>query len=172
MKSSTLTLPRWIVILLFLINQIEAFTPSSYLDSLSRRIESSEETHDALISVGMPAEEYYGHTNPMANNWPGSKHEAGGGYLKRLDAKNQQIQRDEPPDEWYGKGNTMASWQGYKHPRFGGYLDTLQPATEVGFNSSTLPAGKTSNYGSDVRWGVDVYLSSIQPEQSKDEKKE
>lgn len=29
-------------------------------------------------------EEYYGLTNPMANSWPGSKHEEYGGYLKKL----------------------------------------------------------------------------------------
>ena len=29
-------------------------------------------------------EEYYGFMNPMANNWPGSKHEQYGGYLRNL----------------------------------------------------------------------------------------
>ena len=59
----------------------------------------------------------------MANNWPGSKHEEYGGYLKGLTT-------NPPPqdanDEWYGKSNPMASWQGYKPLQFGGYLDTLQ----------------------------------------------
>lgn len=33
----------------------------------------------------------------------------------------------EPPSEWYGASNPMASWQGYKDPRYGGYLDNLHP---------------------------------------------
>jgi len=61
------------------------------------------------------------------------------------------------PDEHYAKDQPMAGWAGYKHERWGGYLDNLQ-------QSPTFEEGKKSDYGHDVRWGAEVYLSSISSE--------
>jgi hypothetical protein len=56
---------------------------NKYLDSLSgsqMMIPPPEpEGYEAIVP-----EEYYGLTNPMANNWAGSKHEEYGGYLHNL----------------------------------------------------------------------------------------
>lgn len=201
----------WIIIWVPWTIPIQALTPSSYLDSLNRggggggahstddasqprdaekanvKNNDNDDNDSPSMPFGMPPEEYYGHTNPMANNWPGSRHEEYGGYLKRLGPKqvtgNQagkpaarswsssasSSEKVEAPDEWYGKSNPMASWEGYRHPRFGGYLDSLQKtgneegsSTSSNTSSSTLPAGKPSDYGNDVRWGAEVYLNSIQ----------
>lgn len=164
MSTSRLTWPIGTAIIFFAL-QCKAFTPSSYLDSLNRGVDPADESDSSLTPFGMPAEEYFGQTNPMANNWPGSKHQEYGGYLNRLDGGHRNLRKkDDNNDEWYGKSNPMASWQGYKDPKYGGYLDTLQAATgDVDdVSRSTLPPGKPSDYGVDVRWGVDVYLNSIQ----------
>jgi hypothetical protein len=133
-QISPSVLCKWIIFWMPLITT--AFTAASYkyLDSLNRGNSDSDDS-----TFGMPAEEYYGLTNPMANSWAGSKHEDYGGYLKRLGDKGGQRSsmpsRREAPDEWYGKSNPMASWQGYRHPQFGGYLDSLSKNTDEGSSS-------------------------------------
>lgn len=196
--SSSLICCKWILLVVIFVSPgVAAFsTPSSYLDSLNQAGDASSEPGDervvddssASTPFGMPDEEYYGHTNPMANNWPGSKHQEYGGYLKLLGDTNKNSSKDQEhceeasPDEWYGKSNPMASWQGYRHPKFGGYLDNLQsPAantsggqqgpssTAGGTDSSTFPPQKPSDYGNDVRWGAEVYLKSIQKDDDDDD---
>ena len=153
-----MTIFRLVLGLTVQVTVVTCLTPSSYLDSLnhhrdsasSSSSEESGEIDSASKPFGMPAEEYYGHTNPMANNWPGSRHEEFGGYLKGL-ANNQgskssrgssSLTQDgaasastSAPDEWYGKSNPMASWKGYRHPKFGGYLDSLQDGADGGSSS-------------------------------------
>jgi hypothetical protein len=97
---------------------------SNYLNSLASGATPTEPDEPD----GLAPEEFYGLTNPMANNWPGSKHQKYGGYLTKLDRSNTSStvkENDDPPDEWYGKSNPMASWAGHKHPQWGGYLDNL-----------------------------------------------
>lgn len=154
MDSTRSKASAWVFFLLLLWPLRSCWALSGYLDSLHRSSQSNDD--DTSKPFGMPAEEYYGHTNPMASNWPGSKHQDYGGYLKGLNPG------DAAPHEWYGKSNPMASWEGYKHPRFGGYLDSLQ-GDDV--SHGTLAAGKPSDYGDDVRWGADVYLKSLEREQ-------
>jgi hypothetical protein len=99
---------------------------SNYLNSLSSGITPPEADEPERLAPG--GEEWYGLTNPMANNLPGSKHQEYGGYLTKLDRSNSPStvkENDEAPDEWYGKSNPMASWAGHKNPQWGGYLDTL-----------------------------------------------
>jgi len=83
----------------------------------------------------------------------------------------------------------MAGWAGYKHSKWGGYLDNLkqqqqdenspnkenssvavlaassakeeEEEEESSSSSSIFEQHKPSNYGNDVRWGAQVYLSSI-----------
>ena len=57
---------------------------------------------DRYPKTSIPDEEYYGLTNPMANNWAGSKHETYGGYLHRLGKQQQQQQHQQkgPPGRW------------------------------------------------------------------------
>ena len=57
---------------------------------------------DRYPNTSIPDEEYYGLTNPMANNWAGSKHETYGGYLHRLGKQHQhrQHQQKGPPGRW------------------------------------------------------------------------
>lgn len=57
------------------------------------------------------------------------------------------------PDEHYSKDYPNAGWRGYANPQWGGYLDALP--------SNRLEEGKKSDYGNDIRWGAEVYLSSV-----------
>ena len=79
-------------------------------------------------------EEYYGFMNPMANCWPGSKHEEYGGYLRNL------------------KGNSHGHGHGHGHglgqggvtnvggrSNCGGYLDTLNDIQSL---STTFSRGE------------------------------
>ena len=115
---------------------------SSYLDSLGggglqQSFVSEEEEDSTATSLddtcqnnNIPDEEYYGLTNPMANNWAGSKHETYGGYLYRLG-------KPPPPPQQQQKGPPR---------RLGGYLDSLQqdqetrtnPPNEEGDNGSFI----------------------------------
>ena len=109
------------------LNPAPGFSP--YLDFLDSARPPPQPTEDGP-EVLRP-EEFYGVTNPMANNWPGSKHQKYGGYLTRLSPGNtQEVENynvdSKAPDEWYGKSNPMASWCGYKNPQWGGYLESLQ----------------------------------------------
>jgi len=61
------------------------------------------------------------------------------------------------PDEHYSKDHPMAGWAGYKDPKWGGYLDNLASS----MTESSFEAGKSSDYGDDVRWGAEVYLSNM-----------
>jgi hypothetical protein len=172
---------KWIALLFFmplmLVSAFSTSTPASYLDSLNHVASYDDlnninaEGDSALRPFGMPAEEYYGFTNPMANCWPGSKHEEYGGYFKRLEDQGQEGRRqksesmalssstmattEEAPDEWYGKSNPMASWEGYRHPQFGGYLDTLSST------SSSTTGGEESSSSSTLPAGMPSYLDSI-----------
>lgn len=58
------------------------------------------------------------------------------------------------PDEHYSKDYPNAGWRGYANPQWGGYLDALP--------SNRLEEGKKSDYGNDIRWGAEVYLSSVE----------
>ena len=60
---------------------------------------------------------------------------------------------DDIPDEHYSKDYPNAGWRGYANPQWGGYLDALP--------SNRLEEGKKSDYGDDIRWGAEVYLSSV-----------
>ena len=57
------------------------------------------------------------------------------------------------PDEHYSKDFPNAGWRGHANPQWGGYLDALP--------SNRLEEGKKSDYGNDIRWGAEVYLSSV-----------
>ena len=109
---------------------------SNYLNSLSSGTTTPEPDEPERL---LAPEEWYGVTNPMANNWPGSKDQKYGGYLTKLDRSNSPSsmkENDEAPDEWYGKSNPMASWAGHKNPQWGGYLDNLgQGSIEEGNQS-------------------------------------
>jgi hypothetical protein len=111
---------------------------SNYLNSLSSGTTAPPEPDEP---ERLAPEEWYGVTNPMANNWPGSKHQKYGGYLTKLDRSNSPStgkENDESPDEWHGKSNPMAtsSWTGHKNPQWGGYLENLgQGALEEGNQS-------------------------------------
>ena len=76
-----------------------------------------------------------------------------------LDEANQQSRisgydiDDDIPDEHYSKNYPNAGWRGYANPQWGGYLDALP--------SNRLEEGKKSDYGNDIRWGAEVYLSSV-----------
>jgi hypothetical protein len=108
--------------------------PKNYLDSLNSGKSNSVPIPPDNERERLAPEEFYGCTNPMANNWPGSKHEEYGGYLKRLgDAKNENgihetNENDIPHNtqEWHlGTSNLMAGSEGYENPKRGGYLDNL-----------------------------------------------
>lgn len=58
------------------------------------------------------------------------------------------------PDEHYSKDYPNAGWRGYANPQWGGYLDALP--------INRLEEGKKSDYGNDIRWGAEVYLSSVE----------
>uniref|UniRef100_A0A7S0FPF9 Cellulase n=1 Tax=Minutocellus polymorphus TaxID=265543 RepID=A0A7S0FPF9_9STRA len=64
------------------------------------------------------------------------------------------------PDEHYSKDYPNAGWRGYANPQWGGYLDALP--------SNRLEEGKKSDYGDDIRWGAEVYLSSVENEKKVD----
>jgi hypothetical protein len=104
---------------------------SNYLNSLSSGTTAPPEPDEP---ERLAPEEWYGVTNPMANNWPGSKHQKYGGYLTKLDRSNSPStgkENDESPDEWHGKSKA-----GHKNPQWGGYLDNLgQGALEEGNQS-------------------------------------
>ena len=46
----------------------------------------------------------------------------------------------------------------YANSQWGGYLDNLKSSDP----NSQLEEGKKSDYGDDVRWGTEVYLSSME----------
>jgi hypothetical protein len=116
---------------LVLVVSLETVLSFSYLESLSSSTPPAPEP-EGLEKIA--PEEYYGCTNPMANNWAGSKHQKYGDHLTKLSGKEERT----PPDEWYGKSNAMASWAGHKNPRWGGYLDNLQ-------KNSTFEEGNKSD---------------------------
>jgi len=62
------------------------------------------------------------------------------------------------PDEHHAKEHTMAGWAGYKDPKWGGYLENLSS----GSTEATFEQGKQLDYGIDVRWGAEDYLSNLQ----------
>ena len=69
------------------VDNAESFS-QKYLDSLSslqyQQPEEPIQQQQQLSYEDIVPEEYYGLTNPMANSWPGSKHEKYGGYLHNL----------------------------------------------------------------------------------------
>ena len=108
-----------------LMNPASGFSP--YLDSLERPSKQAPPPllleHGTLEEALRP-EEHYGVTNPMANNWPGSKHQKYGGYLTRLSPAEETIVKNynvdcKAPDEWYAQAHTSAQQRG-------GYLQSLQ----------------------------------------------
>jgi hypothetical protein len=92
---------------------------SNYLKTLSSLPgESSNEPKEGPPRMeDIVPEEYYGMTNPMANSWPGSKHEKYGGYLKKLGSSRESISSDKGP----GSPNNQSK----KSTRQGGYLENL-----------------------------------------------
>ena len=112
---------------LVLVVSLETVLSFSYLDSLSLSTPPASEPED-LEKIA--PEEYYGCTNSMANNWPGSKHQKYGDHLSKLSGKEEKT----PPDDRHGKSNAMSSWAGHNNQRCGGYLDNLH-------KKSTLEVG-------------------------------
>ena len=112
-----------LLLILLQLKLAESF--SNYLNSISSGATPRPEPD---MQEKLAPEEWYGVTNPMANNWPGSKHEEFGGYLHKLQngGNDQSEETKEATSGWYGKLNPMASWGGYKDPRWGGYLESLQ----------------------------------------------
>jgi hypothetical protein len=119
-----------------LASSFAAAPKNNYLDSLNSGTSNSVPIPPDNERERLAPEEFYGCTNPMANNWPGSKHEEYGGYLKRLggDARNEngghtKNENDTPPrntQEWHlGTSNPTAGSEGSKNPKRGGYLDNL-----------------------------------------------
>ena len=117
-------------------------SPTNYLDSLNSGTSKSVSIPPENDRERLSPEEFYGFTNPMANNWPGSKHEEYGGYLKRMgDRRSKSVihkrnENDTPyslkhahdagDDVWHhGTSKPMASSKGFKNPKLGGYLDNL-----------------------------------------------
>lgn len=91
---------------------------SNYLDSLSG-IQIDPAPPGPPMPEDIVPEEYFGFTNPMANNWPGSKHEKYGGYLKKLLPKNVNDDSSRPaPNAWQHQSTP-------KRPRQGNYLENL-----------------------------------------------
>eukprot|EP00980_Cylindrotheca_fusiformis_P031318 scaffold26166_cov147-Cylindrotheca_fusiformis.AAC.1 len=95
---------------------------SSYLDSLSSLPDEAIPPRPPSPEDIVP-EEYYGLTNPMANNWPGSKHEKYGGYFHKLLPKTStnkdSTRKPTPsPQQNHFKPNDTSS-------RKGSYLDNL-----------------------------------------------
>jgi hypothetical protein len=90
---------------------------SNYLETLSG-IPSESATTGPPRPEDIVPEEYFGLTNPMANNWAGSKHEKYGGYLKKL----------VPTDTADAPSPSRNAWQVQSSPKTpgqGSYLDNL-----------------------------------------------
>lgn len=93
---------------------------SNYLDYLSNELRGQEpaESQSSRPEDIVP-EEYFGLTNPMANNWPGSKHEKYGGYLKKIASEESDSSALPAANAWKTEASASSS------PKQGSYLDSL-----------------------------------------------
>jgi len=126
----------WILFIIVIVSGATAFSPD-YLSSLSKNNNNS---------IQQPTTRQ---TNDISNT--DIQHE------QHNDNMNTNEQ-DEIPDEHYSKDYPNAGWRGYANSQRGGYLDNLTSSS----SNSQLEEGKKSDYGDDVRWGTEVYLSSIE----------
>lgn len=105
----------------FLVVCERAKSLSNYLDNLSAesRVEEPPAAYSSRPEDIVP-EEYYGFTNPMANNWPGSKHEKYGAYLKKITPEERDSSAISAANDWKTESSTSQQSQ-----RQGSYLDNL-----------------------------------------------
>lgn len=92
---------------------------SNYLDNLARVSTVDEPAAGRPQPEDIVPEEYFGFTNPMANNWPGSKHEKYGAYLKKIAPKGAGSSAAPAANAWKTESSTPKS-RGQ-----GSYLDSL-----------------------------------------------
>jgi len=124
----------------------------------------------SIVVLGLADAHAFSTQNEANGRTSGHRHACGGAaadYLSTLsptpgafcEAKQQSRAFDrngnnDIPDEHYSKNYPNAGWRGYANPQWGGYLDALP--------SNRLEEGKKSDYGNDIRWGAEVYLSSVE----------
>lgn len=92
---------------------------SNYLDSLSRESRVTEPDAAPPRPEDIVPEEYFGFSNPMANNWPGSKHERYGAYLKKIEPRRFVTSAAPAANAWKTESSTP------KPSGHGSYLDCL-----------------------------------------------
>ncbi|CAJ1944407.1 unnamed protein product [Cylindrotheca closterium] len=92
---------------------------SNYLETLSKESRVDEPDPAYSRPEDIVPEEYYGFTNPMANNWPGSKHEKYGAYLKKIEPTRVGGSVAPAANSWRSETSTPKA-QGH-----GSYLDSL-----------------------------------------------
>jgi len=120
------------------------FQGGSYLDSLSQApshdSERSSTTSEYLSSLTQGADSVFGNkAHDIVNPKP---------VIFDLDQTAAST-----PEDHYAKNHPGAGWAGYKHPQSGGYLDNLK--------ENNWKDGKEADYGSDIRWGAQVYLDAL-----------
>lgn len=102
---------------------------SSYLDSLSREIQS-------------PQSSPINYLDPLSTIENVIPDDSSTHRLFQSPISDLKETAAQTPDEHYAKENPGAGWAGYQHPMFGGYLNNLK--------QNNWDDGKEADYGDDI----------------------
>jgi hypothetical protein len=134
-------------------NYLNSLNPPSTDTSVKEGTEPSmEEVISNLEEVAkLTPDEHYAKHHPGAG-WAGYKDSKFGGYLDNLSSENTNINTYEEGTK-AGRnldGNNVSQKE---RKMLGGYLDNL--------SENTFEEGKVADYGTDIRWGAQVYLDRL-----------